>query len=477
MAETRVTRARWPALVASPLRWPLISRVLLCLAALAALALMADPGTRPASAPATRLAAISDYISGWPDQRTLFSLDPTTLADREKDSAFLAGPFGWALSGDGSTWVSIERTLGPEAATIVVRNGPTGAERARIQPLVPVCCPLLSHAGERLVVTRLHHEVDCGLIAWCYALTTARNGPLASWTLTDVNRATRPMQMRAWEVYDTATGQQLATATPPVEGEVWQTWLDAAGQRLYRLVIPGSPEDQAPRPVRLIAYSIMTGDEMGRLDLPGVLAGTFRPGGLAMSGQPLSLYLTPGAALAPDGRRLALAHADAELVTLVDVERLAVERTVALARRTGPLDWLGLAPQIAQAKEWREPGTTRQAAFSPDGRRLYIVGNTYNGITPHYLGLRVMDLQSGRVIAEVLADEWIDGVLPALEGQSLYVFGLEDDPLRWARPRQRVRRLDAGTLTVLADRTFEGPFQLVLWPGTAPPLRNGHGRV
>jgi hypothetical protein len=121
------------------------------------------------------------------------------------------------------------------------------------------------------------------------------------------------------------------------------------------------------------------------------------------------------------------------------------------------LEWLGLAPSAVAAKGLSE-GTHRQAVFGPDGQRLYLFGTTSemlaNGdLITRGLGLRLVDLTRGALVGEALADEQISHLLPAPDGRHVYAFGpiqpasmvAEGDP-------RRLRRLDATTLAVLAER-------------------------
>lgn len=85
---------------------------------------------------------------------------------------------------------------------------------------------------------------------------------------------TRPS---AWYILDTADGRLLAT----VRGEApnsFQGWIDADAPRLYHRVDPGSDMGVAPRPLRRIACDPTSKAELGRLDLPAVLAKFWRTG-------------------------------------------------------------------------------------------------------------------------------------------------------------------------------------------------------
>jgi hypothetical protein len=81
----------------------------------------------------------------------------------------------------------------------------------------------------------------------------------------------------------------------------------------------------------------------------------------------------------------------------------------------------------------------------------------------------LVDLSSGQIEAEALGGEWISRLAPTPDGRDLYVYaagrgvappGVEilDDAPYW------LRRLDAMTLTVRAEREFTGFGHILLQP-------------
>jgi hypothetical protein len=88
--------------------------------------------------------------------------------------------------------------------------------------------------------------------------------------------------------------------------------------------------------------------------------------------------------------------------------------------------------------------------------------------TRRELGLHRIDLEGGRVAAEALVGQPIDQVLPAPDARSLYVFGPKpvEAPTAAANGAGSflLRRLDAATLTVLAEREVDGPRALLALP-------------
>jgi CubicO group peptidase (beta-lactamase class C family) len=351
-------------------RWP--PRALLA----AALLVLALGAARPIAS--GRAAAAREpprlYVSEAPvplDGR-LVRLDPDTLADRPDLPALEPDGSFWALSADGATLVSLGSAWNLERTT--VGDARSGAERNRYPPPPPVRGVRLSADGARLVLQRV--------------------GPTG-------------VPAPAWDVLETASGRLLAAVKAEAAADDgWQSLIDPAGRRLYRLPLSESTERTGPQPLRIVAHDLTTGAEIGRLELPGVLAGSWRTE-RTVRGEPVRGVLHPGVALSPDGRTLAIVHADADRVTLVDAARLAVGRTVDLTRAVTLLERLGLTPRTAYAKGPLD-GAVREAVFGPDGRRLYVFGHETRAAETgdpdagagRGLGLQLVDLARGAVVAE-----------------------------------------------------------------------------
>ena len=405
----------------------------------------------PADAPpAVELyATASESANDW----LLEPLDAATLVDRSDRPEFaldVGTPYASGspvaspvLSADGSTLASFDF----DGREIVIRDGLAGPERTRFPTLAEVEALTISRDGTRLVAT----------------VAVDFSGELLGYP--------------AWKVFDTADGRLLATIEGGEGGEQYR--VDADLRRLYRLTIPGAGGDpteaSGPRPMRLVGHDLLTGAEVGRLELPGVRAGFWRTDREAFGGEPVMAELLPGFALSPDGGRLAIAHADEDAVTVVDAAGMTIERTVALGRQRGFLDrvrgLLSLVPETASAKAME--GTMLQAAFAADGRRLYLFGSVAHleDDAPIFggLGLRLVDVESGEVIADGLPDAQIERALPTPDGRAVYVAGWE--PEAPAGPFV-LRRLDAATLDVEAERVFPDYRSLFVRPamvdGAAP---------
>lgn len=378
------------------------------------------------------------------DSRSI-PLDPITLADRPGGTPIDAGtsPFPRILSADGSTLVELgnERTAqnpDPRQVTITVRDGLTGVRRSQYVLPLPLngSAVRLSQDGSRLVI----------------GYTPTGDG------------SSYPPGPLAWQVAESSTGRMLATVPPDPDGR-WATenWIDPDATRLYSLFLPFSQTNSGPGPARIVAHDLGSGAAVGQLVLPEVRGGTWTTDRTVTPNEstgeiPVMASLTPGVALSPDGATIALAHADEDVITLVDARHLRVERSITFGRsqtlRDRLLGFLPLLPQSAAAKMLPE-GTTVKAVFGADGRHLYLLGQTTTygddevpAVEP--LGLRVVDLGDGTAVAAGGA-EWL-GVFPSTDGTSLYALRYRAG----SSGPMMVQRLDAKTLAVEVERQVPG---------------------
>jgi hypothetical protein len=387
----------------------------------------------------------------------LTQLDPETLADFAAGPAIetCASPYSCAISADGSTVVTTDGGWSADdesspRSTVVVRDGLTGPERARFDLPGHLEMPRLSDDGSRLVVQRLDAVAE------------------------DVS----PLPLPSWQVYRTAGGKLLATVEADGRAGWRESRIDSAASRLYHFAVAPVLGGSTPWPVELIAHDLSTGAEIGRLWLPDVLTGSWQTERV-IDGDPLRAMLAPGLAISPDGRQIALVHADRDAVTLIDTETFEVERTVELARPTGLTDrllgLLSLAPRTALAKEPAE-GSTAWGTYAVDGRFLYVwgmrTGILDDGRAESYsTGLRLVDLSTGAVQAEGMPGVHIHSLNATPDGRSLYVLGW--DKLRSENGFADVFplvRLDAATLQAQAMRPFTAA-NLPGWVILQPVLR------
>jgi hypothetical protein len=425
----------------------------------------ANPGSRVAAGDTTALDSCTEspqpdaiYLhTPAPGGGRLTPLDPVSLAD-QPGCAWLAGrstsPY-WSptrRSESGRLIATIESDQQPLGspfflATVLITDALSGEERSRFVPPGPIGYELrFSPDGALLLV----------------------QGWYAMW---------RPDAV-AWYVVETATGEVRGTI-PAEPGVYGHPFFGAKDSQLYRLLYrtsiepggiwsPGSASEPGPWPLEIVRHDLLAGIEESRLVLPGVREGTWWSGRWS-NDSPISTRLTPGAALSPDRRWLALAHADAPAVTVVDLEDLAVVRTTVAARSARQVMWWdalrdwaqeGLVPRVAQAKEI--DGQSRRAQFLPDGRRLLVWGAAMRidqgTLTEQPAPLQLFDLDSSWLMAELAVDSSMLDVLVSPDGQALYVAtrqrlaGASTPPRSTSPPPYRLWRLEPTTLAVLAER-------------------------
>lgn len=400
-------------------------------AGLPALQAVAQPATGAAPSP-TQL-----YLADAPERGRLIPIDSQTLADLETVPTIRVGSRVVHASSDGTTLAVLTYPpnkvldhLSASEITIRILDTRTGRERARFHPPAPALAFELTADGSRLVLGR------------------CEDGSPEEYVL------------------DTSDGRVLSTLKgegPPCS---WLIRLDPAGQRLYRLVVPDFIGSASP-PV-LIAYDLASGAEVGRLVLDDLTAG-FQRTGREIDGRPVVADWRPGVAVSPDGQQIVILHADRDALTLIDTGRLAILRTAQLSRPAGFLERLGLQPRVAYAKGSDEGRIWGDVRFSPDGRRLYAVGSESRldaAGKPSWrgLGLRVIDVARAAITAGVLVGEPISWVMPSPDGSAVYVFSFRP---RW-EGTSTLRRLDARTLKITAERELAGYRDLYVLTAPAP---------
>ena len=362
-----------------------------------------------------------------PGEQQYVRLDPATLAELD-DSQMLefetAFP-SWLVSADGSTMVLSEDQ---NRGTIIVSDGFEGRERLRIETTGVHGLLSLSRDGTRLVAR--------GSTA-CVALGCVEP---------------------AWTVFDLRTGRVVSwiTGDPGGFGEVL---VDGEAARLYQPVFLDDEEPNGPWPLQIIAYDLTSGAEVARLAVPGVRGGMW--GADWVEDVPVFNQHDPALALSPDGDRLAVIDPATEQLTMIETATLTVETTRSLSHAEGIgqrfWQWLGIAPRTAEAKLM--VGRQLEAVFAPDGDHLYLwgsegsIGDTAEEADRVGLGLRLIDVPSGLIVAEAMEGIALNSVLPSPDRDSVYVSGYTDPSyLAMAETPYELRRLDGQTLETLAKR-------------------------
>jgi hypothetical protein len=394
----------------------------------------------PAQAPTA--GELDLYITDSFDGAGLIAVDPLTLQDRSTKPLLAISPTGantsWtAASLDGSTIAVMNynygRTPDPRSLDIAIFDARTGTLRAGLNPEVPVIVDGLSPDGTRIY---------------------ARNWPPGDATTERLLLDARSGKIVEHEPPFAIVGDQLALTR------------DDQARRLYGLVTPSDPEATVPRSTDLVSWDFRTGKELWRLGLPSLLAGEWKTGRI-IDGAEVRSRLVPALALSPDGRQLAIVQAwgccvPNGTIWLVDANTGALISQRTFARPASFLDQL-LAPSVAMAKSLDE-FVVVSATFAPGGEMLYVHARTakvddQGDQKSLYLGMAAVRLRDGVVRGDDIKMEiyWFDNriewVRASPDGRWLYVF-LERTGS--ANPKGHyLRRLDASTLKVLAERRFD----------------------
>ncbi len=410
------------------------------------------------ASPATRKGAARLFLID-EDGQTLLPLDPQRLTDLPDAEPVAVEPppdleergddrrlWYWLLSGDGGTLVGVDFAWGQEEweaedLTFVVRDGLAGPERGRFHPpaLVVTDATRLSHDGRRAVLRR----------GWVY--DAGGGGSVA-------------LDPQTWYALDTTDGRVLATITS-VEGGTGPggeqiSWVDPAARRLYRLVVAPDAPDPGPWPTQLVVDDLESGQEIGRIDLPEVRAGGGRVGPLVSgSGVPVESFLYPDVAISPDGHHLAIANGDGTALTLIDAERMAVERVIELPAPR-PAETIATPAPLEEISGSPYESRVARALFATDGEAVFVAGyeatvDIGSGrMSCRSLPLRRVDLATGATAAGPPVVVW-QALAPTAEG--IYAVG-EVTPgcVSYRDTPFALVRLDATTLAPLARRELRG---------------------
>ncbi len=261
-----------------------------------------------------------------------------------------------------------------------------------------------------------------------------------------------------WDILSTTSGRLVGRIRGPGPNlRWWKLLASPRGHTLYLLTSTGSSDPtERPRTPVLTAYDLATGRRLGSLRLEGLLAGSWQVSEGANGSDFVIVSYDPGVAVSPDGRIIAVVHPGLGALTLVDARRIRTVRTEPIGRSRSLLEILGLAPGAAHAKAFE--GTSLEAAFSTDGRTLY-VGGTRSWLDARGrqhergLGVRAVDVRTGRIVVQALKGRQITWLESSPSGDSLLVLAS-----RYTNSTGcdcRLYRLDARSLSVEATRRLD----------------------
>jgi WD40 repeat protein len=247
--------------------------------------------------------------------------------------------------------------------------------------------------------------------------------------------------------------------------------VDAAHGELYgsRII---APQSSGFGSLQLSAYDLASGKMTRSVDLQDVLTGYWNLD--SSNASPKMGEFSPGIALSPDGRTLAVLGANDDILRLIDTSTLHVTQSHLLVSASTSSNflgtiagWLGLAPTIASAKSIQ--GTFLSMRYSPDGNLLYVTGTKASigsdgGVVWTGLGLCVVEATTGRVIATTLENQSVDWIGSSPDGNAIYTLSTSmSDPS--PTPLKTLSRYDLTTRTLTAQRAFDWP-QLLIVPGS-----------
>jgi len=406
----------------------LFAAVICCLPAL-----IASPAAGRAASSVQASTTTGLYLDEGPDLRPL---DANTLTDiplaattNLGDASLIGSPMA-VISRDGTRLAAVSYGANrPSDILIRIIDSRTGTARASFHPAVAMFVEGVSDDGSQL-------------------FGTAQGIP----------RVTRV----TWYVLNGSNGH-LISATHLSQWCCVPTLYDSAGRRLYVMNMAQQSrfEKLGPRTLTIVSYDTSSGRLVGHLKLNGVLAGSWETKRM-VHGYPVSEQEGPGYALSPDRRTIAVLDGRRDLLEIVDAKSLKILRSVELMRPQSLLDrlgeWLGIVPTVAEAKEVE--GTNVDIQFSPDGSRLYETGGVtrigkHGKFSYTSLGVRLINVASGQIVAEALHAQDIWWLLVSPDGRAIYAFG----PTNPA-PGTTIWRLDPSTLQAVARRSLTSSEQI-----------------
>lgn len=373
-------------------------------------------------------------------------LDPQTLADLPgHDAVDFGHHFTYALSPDGRTMALIAWPSGSHSQG--------GALRIVDLPLWTVTETGVTVDGH---VSSLHFSPGGRFLYWAKA------------DLRDTAHAV-PRDYRVYR-YWLDGAQPTAVAELPSAFMPQEMRLLPDGGRLAIYGIPVDANYLAEGPPRVLLVDLATGETAADVALEGVTAGQF-PVEVGTEGDTPYRMVQPALAWDVGRSLLYVVHGDENRVTVVDLAAGRVQRQADVQRPASLLERLvGWGARTAEAKIL--PSVEKQAALSPDGRRLYVTG-LHREMRPDWneqgwpydetpLGLQVIDAAT---LAEVgRLERPVTELALSPDGRWLLLAGAYNA----ADTGGRVERVAPGVYVVDAESLEETAH---FWPGKEVYLR------
>ena len=201
---------------------------------------------------------------------------------------------------------------------------------------------------------------------------------------------------------DAQTGQVLNRRALSFRPSRIKYTSDGAQIAIYGQPPSSDPGMTQPDPPRVLWVDAATLDPIWEQPLTNIVSGSWCLENCQASHEEnVNQYWRPAFDFTPDGRKLYIAHADAEQLTSVDFYARTLRTVDVRAERSWWEQWFDPRGRVAEAKGITH-GAYKSAVLSRDGQRLYVVGRAYAG-TENLFGeprdLQVVDVESGRVLA------------------------------------------------------------------------------
>ena len=200
------------------------------------------------------------------------------------------------------------------------------------------------------------------------------------------------------ELWSLDVSSREAARVATLDGSGWGPPLVRPdGSAVYALRRPCCEATDLEGDPYIVAIDVESGREIDRVFLPALEVSS-------------SSEQAPAAALSPDGSRIYVVHADADVLTSVTTAPLTAGNPAEFGPRRSARARLGgwILDRFATRAEAKPMGLIKSAVVSPDGRRLYVTGardvpcadDPYAAcLSGDPRGLQIVDLDSMRIIS------------------------------------------------------------------------------